>query len=303
MLTGDALDAHEAYALGMVTKVFPPDELADRTLEFARRIAQLPTMSALLIKEAVNQSVDNMGFYNALNACFTLHELNHSHWAQLNEDKFPIAKEEHGDPQLAQRSADRAGREGQGASGQVRGEARRRPPPPGPPPDVVRRAPFADNPQVGARGQRTQQRILDAALEVFGESGYHGCGVDAIATRAGCSRRGLLPVLLQQGGRVPGSRGTGGAPARRRARGARAAVAGRGGVARSARLGRAPRRDLRALRAGVRRLPRGLRERRRDRERVGSLGAAGGLAHPLADRPVPACARARSASCSRSSSA
>jgi enoyl-CoA hydratase len=32
-----------------------------------------------------------MGFYNALNACFTLHELNHSHWAQVNEDGRPIA--------------------------------------------------------------------------------------------------------------------------------------------------------------------------------------------------------------------
>ena len=35
-------------------------------------------MAALLIKESVNQTVDNMGFYNALNACFTLHELNHA---------------------------------------------------------------------------------------------------------------------------------------------------------------------------------------------------------------------------------
>jgi AcrR family transcriptional regulator len=54
--------------------------------------------------------------------------------------------------------------------------------------DVLRRAPFADNPHVGARGQRTQQRILDAALEVFGEQGYHQCGIDPIAKRAGCSR-------------------------------------------------------------------------------------------------------------------
>ena len=56
LLTGDAIDADEAHALGMVTKVFPADDLADRTVEFAQRIAQLPTMSALLIKEAVNQS-------------------------------------------------------------------------------------------------------------------------------------------------------------------------------------------------------------------------------------------------------
>jgi len=98
LLTGDAIDADEAHALGMVTKVFPGDELADRTVEFAQRIARVPTMSALLIKEAVNQSVDNMGFYNALNACFTMHELNHSHWAQVNDDKYPIAKEDAGIP-------------------------------------------------------------------------------------------------------------------------------------------------------------------------------------------------------------
>jgi enoyl-CoA hydratase len=98
LLTGDSLSVDDAYALGMVSKVFPADELADRTLEFARRIAQQPTMSALLIKEAVNQSVDNMGFYNALNACFTLHELNHSHWAQVNDDGYPIAKEDAGIP-------------------------------------------------------------------------------------------------------------------------------------------------------------------------------------------------------------
>jgi AcrR family transcriptional regulator len=56
---------------------------------------------------------------------------------------------------------------------------------PGP---VQRRAPFAANPNVGARGQRTQQRILDAAIQVFGEEGYHRCSVDGIAKLAGCSR-------------------------------------------------------------------------------------------------------------------
>jgi enoyl-CoA hydratase len=98
LLTGDAIGAEEAHSLGMVSKIFPPDELADRTVEFAQRIAKLPTMSALLIKEAVNQSVDNMGFYNALNACFTLHELNHAHWAWVNEDQYPVAEEDSGIP-------------------------------------------------------------------------------------------------------------------------------------------------------------------------------------------------------------
>ncbi len=92
MLTGDSIDADEAHRLGMVSKVFPLDELGDRTLEFARRIAKIPTMAALLIKESVNQTQDNQGFYNSLNACFTMHELNHAHWAIEHDDKFPVAK-------------------------------------------------------------------------------------------------------------------------------------------------------------------------------------------------------------------
>ena len=98
LLTGDSLSVDEAHALGMVSKVFPADELADRTVEFAKRIAALPTMTALLIKESVNQTVDNMGFYNSLNSCFTLHELNHSHWAWVNDDSYPVAKEDAGIP-------------------------------------------------------------------------------------------------------------------------------------------------------------------------------------------------------------
>src|SRR5580698_6027205 len=96
LLTGDSIDVHEAHQLGMVSRVFPVDELADQTLAFARRIAQTTTMAALLIKESVNQSVDNMGFYNALNACFTMHQLNHAHWAELNENHYPVGTAEFG---------------------------------------------------------------------------------------------------------------------------------------------------------------------------------------------------------------
>lgn len=53
---------------------------------------------------------------------------------------------------------------------------------------MLRRAPFSDNSRVGVRGQRAQQRILDAALQVFGEDGYHDCGVIRITEVAGCSR-------------------------------------------------------------------------------------------------------------------
>jgi enoyl-CoA hydratase len=115
LLTGDSLSVEEAHQLGMVCKIFPADELAEKTLAFARRIAERPTMTSLLIKESVNQSVDNMGFYNALNACFTLHELNHSHWAEIHESKWPIAEEADGVPNW--RTATPVGRRQAGSVG------------------------------------------------------------------------------------------------------------------------------------------------------------------------------------------
>jgi len=41
---------------------------------------------------------------------------------------------------------------------------------------------------VGARGQRTRQRILDAALQLFGDEGFQQCSIARISERASCSR-------------------------------------------------------------------------------------------------------------------
>lgn len=90
LLTGDSLDADEAYRLGMVSKVFPVEELADKTLEFARRIADRPTMAALLVKDSVNAASDAMGFTEALRHAFHIHELGHAHWAAHNENRYAV---------------------------------------------------------------------------------------------------------------------------------------------------------------------------------------------------------------------
>ena len=82
----------------MVSKVFPAAELPETTLAFARRIAKLPTMAALLIKESVNQTHGQHGLLQRAEACFTLHQLNHAHWAEVNDDGFPLAKEDAGVP-------------------------------------------------------------------------------------------------------------------------------------------------------------------------------------------------------------
>ncbi|MDW5595790.1 enoyl-CoA hydratase [Conexibacter stalactiti] len=84
LLTGDAIDAEEAQRIGIVSKVFANDQLEERTLAFARRIAALPTVAALVVKDSVNGSVDAQGFQSALNNAFALHQLAHSHWAELH---------------------------------------------------------------------------------------------------------------------------------------------------------------------------------------------------------------------------
>src|SRR4029078_8573916 len=96
LLPGDALDADEAHALGMVSKVFPDEELSNRTVEFARRIAKLPTVTALLIKESVNQTVDAMGFSTALDGGFKIHQLNPAHWAEVTGGRLSYGTVENG---------------------------------------------------------------------------------------------------------------------------------------------------------------------------------------------------------------
>ncbi|WP_193046433.1 enoyl-CoA hydratase [Mycolicibacterium baixiangningiae] len=90
LLTGDSIDADEAHRLGMVSKIFPRADLEDKTVEFARRIAALPTMAALLVKDSVNAAADAMGFTEALRHGFHIHELGHAHWAAHNENRMAV---------------------------------------------------------------------------------------------------------------------------------------------------------------------------------------------------------------------
>ncbi|ODU06853.1 MAG: enoyl-CoA hydratase [Pseudonocardia sp. SCN 72-86] len=98
LLTGDSIDAEEAHALGMVSKVWAREDLAANTEAFAKRIARTPSMTALLVKESVNQTQDNQGFHNALQACFTLHQLNHAHWGEIHGEQVARAHESDGVP-------------------------------------------------------------------------------------------------------------------------------------------------------------------------------------------------------------
>jgi len=57
ILSGDFIDAHEAYRIGLANKVVPHEELMEKTLELADKIASRPPLAVQFAKEAVNRSV------------------------------------------------------------------------------------------------------------------------------------------------------------------------------------------------------------------------------------------------------
>jgi enoyl-CoA hydratase len=58
LLTGDIIDAHEAYRLGLVNRVVSPDRLMEEARGWVRRIASNPPLSVRFIKRAVNVGVE-----------------------------------------------------------------------------------------------------------------------------------------------------------------------------------------------------------------------------------------------------
>ena len=58
ILTGDQLPAREAAALGLVTRVVPPEETLLAALRLAARVASMPPVAVLAAKEAVNRAFE-----------------------------------------------------------------------------------------------------------------------------------------------------------------------------------------------------------------------------------------------------
>jgi enoyl-CoA hydratase len=79
LFTGRAITAQEALMHGMVNKVVPREELETATLEMAAHIARRPMFGLTLAKQSVNNALDAMGQYTALQSAFGLHHVGHSH--------------------------------------------------------------------------------------------------------------------------------------------------------------------------------------------------------------------------------
>ncbi len=85
LFTGDVWTAQEAWRLGMVNQVVPPDRLADATLALAAKIATKPAFALRAAKQSVNAAVDAQGQANAMDTAFHIHHLTHFH-NQLQHD-------------------------------------------------------------------------------------------------------------------------------------------------------------------------------------------------------------------------
>jgi enoyl-CoA hydratase len=75
--TGDAIDAREAWRLGLVNRVVPRRRLAAETLALAEQIARIPPVTASLVKESINQTAALMGREHAWRYHFMVHQFMH----------------------------------------------------------------------------------------------------------------------------------------------------------------------------------------------------------------------------------
>jgi enoyl-CoA hydratase len=66
--------------------VVPRDDLARTTLALAEHIAQRPMFGLSLAKQSVNNSLDAMGMYTAIQSAFGLHHVGHNHNLRLYDN-------------------------------------------------------------------------------------------------------------------------------------------------------------------------------------------------------------------------
>jgi enoyl-CoA hydratase len=78
LFTASSITAEEARQCGMVNEVVALDELYQRTMDVAAKIATMDPWAVRLAKRAINGAVDSMGFSNSIAANFDIHHLGHA---------------------------------------------------------------------------------------------------------------------------------------------------------------------------------------------------------------------------------
>jgi enoyl-CoA hydratase len=77
LFTGRRFDAHEAFRMGMVSRLVPRADLEQTTLALAEHIAKAAPFALKLAKRSINRVLDMQGFRAALSAHFDTHQLGH----------------------------------------------------------------------------------------------------------------------------------------------------------------------------------------------------------------------------------
>lgn len=121
--TGDQIDAHEAWRLGLVNRVVPSAELTAATRALAERVAQVPPVAAQVVKDTINHTADLMGQRDSWKYHFMAH-----HWVHnTNTARSALeAREKKGSMKQVfaeQRQGDPAVGDGGGSSASDGGDA------------------------------------------------------------------------------------------------------------------------------------------------------------------------------------
>jgi enoyl-CoA hydratase len=84
LLTGDKIDAQEAWRLGLVNRVVPRDTLLEAAGEMAAKIALVPPVTAQVVKDSINHTFELMGKQASWKYHFMAHHWTHNTATALN---------------------------------------------------------------------------------------------------------------------------------------------------------------------------------------------------------------------------
>jgi enoyl-CoA hydratase len=87
LLTGDRIDAQEAWRLGLANRVVPRAELETATQALAEQIAQVPPMTAEMMKKSINQAAALSGKESSWRYHFAIHQYASNTETALNANK------------------------------------------------------------------------------------------------------------------------------------------------------------------------------------------------------------------------
>lgn len=58
IMGGEQIDARRAFEIGLVNRIYPPEQLMEETMKFARKLTTLPGFTLKMVKEAINYGYD-----------------------------------------------------------------------------------------------------------------------------------------------------------------------------------------------------------------------------------------------------